>query len=343
MQKTSVFQCCDFTQLPSHDFLFQLLDEVTTILEQEISEIRPADSEGNPGGLVILENENSSILVPDIHARPQFIKNFLTFTVPKRFSSLPLKQRKKESVYTLLQKKQINCICVGDAFHTEKTIDRWEQIQKEFDQGNCTGPAMKQEMTECLASFTALLTMKKEFPENFYFIKGNHENVMNINHNGDRSFYKYADEAAMVKQFISAYYGDDILYLISCYENLLPFVVKTKKCVVSHAEPALSLTKSQLINVKSDPHFVYSLIWTKNGEVEEPTVSNILKELFPEQTDKELKEIFYFTGHRPVKEIYELRQNGKLIQFHNILAQRIAIVSNNKKFNLKKDFFDVNL
>lgn len=339
----SVLECCDFNGLPEHDFLFDLLNKVTDILEQEISENRPADSLGNPGGLVMLKDDIPSIVIPDIHARPKFIKNVLNFNVPKRFLSKTVFSSKKETVLSLLAEKQCNCICAGDAFHTERTIDRWIQIQKEFDSGDCCGPAMKQEMTECLASFCALLQLKILYPENFHFIKGNHENITNKNHDGDRSFYKYADEAAMVKAFIANFYGEDILYLISCYESLLPLMVQTKKCVVSHAEPALPLTKEEIINVRTNPRFVYSLIWTKNGDVTEPTAQAIIYSLFNGSSEKEIKSVVYFAGHRPVKEVYETRQNGRLIQFHNTEAQRIAIVNCEKKFNLKKDFFDVNL
>lgn len=348
MQQTSysILECCDFFQLPSHDYLFDLLDKVTTILEQEINEYRPSDSQGNPGGLVILDNDYPSIIVPDIHARPQFVKNILNFNLPKKYSNLPPKEKKSETIYSLLQQGMINCICVGDAFHTERTYQRWELIQKEFDQGIVDGPYMKEEMTECLSTFCALLNLKKEFPQNFYFLKGNHENILNVNHDGDRSFYKYADEAQMVKDFIANYYGEDILYLISVYEKLLPLVAKTKKAVISHAEPALVLNKDDIINIRQNPKNLYSLIWTKNDEVQEETAIEIIKSLFPPEElveKKGDKNILYFTGHRPVKQVYELRQQGRVVQFHNVEAQRIAVVTANKRFNLEKDFFDVNL
>lgn len=341
----SILECCDFNQVPSHDYLFDLLDKVTTILAQEIAEYRPADSNGNPGGLLILEKDISSVLVPDIHARPQFVKNILNYNLPKRFVSDAVSDRKKETVLSLLEQNKINVICVGDAFHTERTIERWDLIQKEFDQGIVDGPYMQQEMTECLAAFCALLNLKISYPENFHFLKGNHENILNVSHDGDRSFYKYADEAAMVKAFIANFYGEDILYLISMYEKLLPLVAKTKKCVVSHAEPALSLTKEEIINVRNDPKFIYSLIWTKNDEVQECTAVNIINNLFDvneSENGKKKNAILYFVGHRPVKNVYELRQQGCVVQFHNVEAQRIAVVHNKKKFNFEKDFLDVN-
>lgn len=342
MQKSSfsILECCDFKELPSHSLLYSLLDKVTTILENEITDFRPSDCQKNPGSLVLLENSNPTVLVPDIHARPFFIKNILNFTLPKRF--FPSTQT-KESVLNLLEQDKINMVCVGDAFHTEGTRARWQKIQNEFINNQFDGPAMKEEMTECLSSFCALLNLKIAFPNNFHFLKGNHENILNINSDGDCAFLKYADEGNMVKTFIANYYGEDILFLISLYEKLLPLVAKTKKCVVSHAEPSLCLTKDDIIDARQNPNYVYSLIWTKNDQVKQDTAQFIINSLFTSPNRKKsVKDILYFTGHRPVKQIYELRQEGKIVQFHNTNEQRIAVVSANKKFNLEKDFFNVN-
>lgn len=334
----SIIDCCNFTQLPSHDYLFSLLDQVTTILENEPEEYRQRDDEKNPGGLIQINNQLTSIIVPDLHARPYFLENILNFKVPSRY--LPEKQ--KCSVLEAMENQLLNIICVGDAFHTEKTIDRWDKIQAEFDKGCYTGEAMQDEMLECLSCFCAVLNLKLLFPKNFHFIKGNHENVLNVSHNGDRAFAKYADEGDMVKKFISNYYGEDILYLISVYENLLPMMVKLPKAVVSHAEPSLCLTKEQLVNVKSNPHHIYSLIWTKNGEVKENTCDFIINSLFEDEKPAVKKGVLYFGGHRPVKNKYETRQNGRFVQIHNPVGQNVVFASSKKKINLEKDILNVN-
>ena len=99
----SVLECCDFNQVPSHDYLFDLLDKVTTVLEQEITEYRPADSNGNPGGLLILDKDIPSVIVPDIHARPNFIKNILNYSLPKRFFHGSDAEVKKDNILSLLE------------------------------------------------------------------------------------------------------------------------------------------------------------------------------------------------------------------------------------------------
>lgn len=333
----SFLDYCNITQLPSHDELFSLLDQAVTVLENEDKEIRPKNDDGVPGGLIQLMDDKTSIIVPDIHARPAFVKNIMEFEVPHEY----IHSTSAQTVLHALEKNKLNVICAGDAFHTEKTLARWHKIQKEFDEGQCSGPSMCQEMTECLSAFCALLWLKINFPSNFHFIKGNHENVMNSCYDGDRPFGKYAEEGRMVKEFISEYYGDDILYLISMYESLLPLVCVLPKAIVTHAEPAIALTKNQLINVRQNHHHVYSLIWTSNGDVKENTAKKIINSVFENYSDEQKDEVMYFCGHRPVKSKYAFRQNQRIIQFHNPVEQNVAFVSSKNKFDPEKDIISV--
>ena len=330
----SAIDCCNFKQLPSYEILNTLLNQAITALENEKSSYRPVDCKGNPGSLLALNKEKPAIIVPDIHARPFFVKNILNFNIPAKFKAAS----KPIPVEKALQDGRAYVVCVGDAFHTEKTGPRWEKIQKEFNSGVVDGDAMVEEMTECLAAFTALLTLKVKYPEYFHFLKGNHENILNVSVNGDFAFCKYADEGSMVKRFISQYYGEDILYLISCYENLLPFAAYGKYYVVTHAEPAKVFTKKQLIDARKYPEVIYSLIWTRNDVVTDSTVVPIMKNLL----DKEdVEKALHFGGHRPVIGNYALRQDGKYIQIHNPARQNICVVSSKRKFNPQKDIYEV--
>lgn len=330
----TALDCCNFKQLPSYDLLFSLLNDAISVLEKEIKWFRMEDCKGNPGSLLELDKNKNVLIIPDIHARPSFIENILNFKIPKKYKI----STKDISVLSALEKNKINIVCVGDAFHTEKTFERWQKIQEEFENGIVDGPNMEEEMKCCLSSFCALLKLKIDFPDNFHFLKGNHENILNVSVNGDFAFCKYADEGNMVKNFISNRYGDDILYLISCYENLLPLVATSKYCVISHAEPAKILTRKQIINARKYADVIYSLIWTKNDVVKEDTVLPIMNNLLNEEdVDKAL----YFGGHRPVSEDYAFRQNGKYVQLHNPSKQNIAIVSCKRKFNPQKDIYGV--
>ena len=92
---------------------------------------------------------------------------------------------------------------------------------------------MQDEMIATLSTLCAIMSLKILFPQNFHFLKGNHENILNSNLGGDYAFYKYADEGEMVKRFIQEYYDEKLLNLIAQYENLLPLVAYGKNYVCS--------------------------------------------------------------------------------------------------------------
>lgn len=334
MQKKSysVDECLTIKQLFSHEYISTLAENVSELLENEITPYRPAASDGNPGSLLEFKNNIPAIIVPDIHARPYFLQNILKYPLTADFLS------PSSTVEEALKNKLINVICVGDSIHTELTVDRWYCIEEEFKKNIITGPFMKAEMKDCLSALAGLMNLKLLYPENFHFLKGNHENILNQNEGGDFAFRKYADEGYMVRRFISEYYGDDVLYLISCWEKSLPLVAVGSNYVVSHAEPLKAYSREKLIDARSYPEVVNGLIWTRNGDVKTNTAREIMKKLL---APEKVAESYYFAGHRPVYENYALRQDGGFIQIHNPYRQNIALVSNDKTFNPESDIVGV--
>lgn len=314
--------------LPKHDYFFDLADSASTILEKENKKYRPLDNKNEPGSLLDFHNDKLPVIVvPDLHARPDFLMHILDYKIFE-----------KTTVYEALKQKKIRVVCVGDILHSEhKTKERWFAAQTEFESDIYTGPSMSQEMQAGLSLYCGILKLKMSFPEHFHLLKGNHENIFNVTENGDYSFRKYADEGHMVKCFIQDYYGDDILYMIHCIERSLPLVYFGKKCVISHAEPKSVFTKEQLINARSDSSIVEALTWTDNDEAEEGSVLGIIKNLAGDNID----DYVYIGGHRPVANSYETRQNGLYVQIHNPSRQQIAYIDSKNKFNLEKSIIEV--
>ena len=333
--KPDVDDCLELQELPSYDFIYSLAEKTCKVLQSEDKAYRPLNCIGEPGSLLELYKKDGkveerclpAVIVPDIHARPDFIKNILNCTLPKI----------KLTVKQALDQKLIDVICVGDAVHTELYAARWRLISEEFETGIFTGHFMQEEMILNLSTLCALMSLKLLYPQNFHFLKGNHENILNCNLGGDYAFFKYADEGEMVKLFMQEEYDDKLLNLISRYENLLPLAAYGKNYVISHAEPADAFTREQLIDAKFDDSIVEGLIWTRNGQVKKSTVVPVMTELLGKVA---ARKAFYFSGHRPVKEDIALRQDGKLIQIHNPRRQNIVFVEPNRKFNLEKDIIN---
>lgn len=320
------------TELPSAKLLSSLADKVCSVLKNEDKAYRPLNCVGEAGSLLNLSEAFShpTVLVPDIHARPDFIKNLLNCPLPQYF----LGTDDPDNTLTVLQalkQKLINVVCVGDAVHTELYGARWSLITEEFKKDEHQGFFMTEEMILNLATLCSLMKLKIKFPENFHFLKGNHENILNLNFGGDFAFYKYADEGEMVKTFITEYYGQKILEKLAKYENLLPLAAYGKNYVVSHAEPADSYTREQLIDAKFDEDVVAGLIWTRNGQVNKPTAFAIMTNLLGK---KQAKKSLYFAGHRPVKGLFNFRQDGTFLQIHNPHNQNIFLVRPDKPFTV---------
>lgn len=320
-------------ELPSHDFIFNLCDEASTVLESEITDYRAESENGKPGGLLDFQKSPlPMIIVPDIHARPHFISNILDFILPDDFVA------GSRSVYDALAEGLCRIVCVGDALHSEvDTRARWIAAEIEFASNIYTGPAISSEMKDGFAVLGSLLKLKSLFPAFVHFLKGNHENILNKTGEGDYSFVKFADEGRMVRQFITEYYGEDVLYLISCVENVLPLICVSKNCVISHAEPRYAFRKDQLINARSDSGVVEGLTWTDNDAAEEGSAAEIIEELCQDGG----KNAFYFAGHRPVKENYALRQQGRFVQIHNPRRQNVVLLHPDKIFNPETDIVSV--
>ena len=335
------------SKLFEHDEIFALAEKMCDVLEKESSLYRfPAHDKNSgstePGSLLDFHKRDIPLVViPDLHARPYFLKNILNYILPEDF----IFGMKKVSVFEALSKNLINLVFLGDALHSEKsTKERWFCIEQEFDEGIFDGLNMKKEMLEGLSLLLGLYYLKISFPENFHFLKGNHENILNENTENDFSFRKYADEGQMVKNFIQVYYGDDILYLISLVEKSLPLVYFGKKAVISHAEPKHAFTREQLINARFEKNVVKNLIWTSNGEADADSAEGVIKNLFIEESvtdDSAVENCVYLAGHRSVRGKYNILQNGKFIQIHNPGNQNVALVYNDRKFNPEIDMKNV--
>lgn len=316
--------------LPAHSYLTELADSTCSVLETESSSYRPKADDGTPGGLLDFTTPDSPrlpvIVVPDLHARTYFLRNILQFTLPPELTDEPYL-----TVFQALEQKKAFLVCVGDLLHSElRGRERWLTARLEFAHGVRCGPAMTQEMTEGLSLLCMAMELKRAFPGQFHILKGNHENILNGTGNGNFSFRKFADEGEMTRLFMEEAYGDEVLYIISLFEKLLPLAASFPECVISHAEPLRAFLRTEIINGREDGRVISGLTWTENNRAETGSVVTLLRELTRRDDFLNAR---YLAGHRPVKGAYALRQNGLFVQIHNPERQNIAIVRPGTVFN----------
>ena len=64
--------------LPDYQYLFDILIEVTSVLDEEKTSYRQTSSNGKLGSLIEFNDNLPIIVLPDLHARYDFLQNFLS-------------------------------------------------------------------------------------------------------------------------------------------------------------------------------------------------------------------------------------------------------------------------
>ena len=290
-----------------------------------------------PGGLLDFRAlpQAPIIVVPDIHARPDFVYNILNFVLPQKISGL----KEDIKVADALEQKKVRLVCVGDILHAEgRAKERWLKAYEAFEAGVYDCDFMRDEMREGLSALLAVMRAKVLWPENFHCLKGNHENIANERGEGNFPFRKFASEGRMVFEFMRAVYGEEVLNALYDFEKALPLCACSKNIFVSHAEPLEYFSKEQLVCAPLDERTVYGLTWTANDEAQVGSVAKILSALCDPPAKTEARAV---GGHRPVPENYLERQGGLYVQIHNPKMQNIAVVNPRKTFNPKRDIISV--
>jgi hypothetical protein len=296
-------------ELPDYADLFRILEAVINTLRDESPLIRPRDGSGRPGGLLLLNPDITTVIVPDLHARRGYVASLIDMEI----SGKPLLNRLADGT--------LQVVCVGDGMHSEaRGAGRWRRAWEEYQNGYRRHAAMDEEMTEGLSLMAMVMILKTAFPENFHFLKGNHENVTNSEYGGNRPFGKYAWEGQMVRDWFLEFPGEDMLNTWADFENLLPLLAVGNPFLVSHAEPREFHSRRQLIEYRNDEELIFDFIWTGNGEAQEGSVRQMLDHYLGADS----QEALYFGGHRPVRGLYGLRADNNYVQIHN--PERYVVV-----------------
>ena len=318
--------------LPDLERYESLLETGIFFLEQESPGIRPSDSTGRSGGLVHLKKGIPTVIIPDLHGRKNFFARALNANLLPQGSVLL-----QRSVLDCLKENSIQVLCLGDGFHTEyKTRQRWLEAFEEYRGGFKKHDAMDDEMKDSLSLMEMVLACKTTYPENFHFLKGNHENILNEEGNGNHAFMKAAYEGEMVRSWTEKFYGDAFLNRFAHFEKCLPLFATGDRFLASHAEPAMAYDAESIIDARANPEITLGLTWTANGAAEEGSVESILEAFLPGDS-----EAVYLGGHRPVEGRFAYRANKRFIQIHNPEKEILALAIPGKAFDPETDILEL--
>ncbi len=307
----------------------RLFQEAGQILRTLPPEIRPYSTKGKAGALIELSSDMPAIIVPDLHAREDLL--------PRLFSSCPPFKGKDKTVAELLKAGEIALIMLGDGFHSEgaKAKQRWLRAFREYRTGWRRDRAMREEMEKALSAMAHVATAIIDYPGRFIFLKGNHDNVLNRDGDGNYEFFKYASEGAMTKSWIEKKLGSSFLYNYAHFEEAFPLMARGTGFLACHAEPAYPIKPEDLIENGDDASLIEALTWTRVGAAEENAVKETLAAFFPEK----LLPYRIIGGHRPSKKPYYTRAKGLFIQIHTIDRKQAAFLEPGELFVPERDIF----
>ncbi|HEB69921.1 MAG TPA: serine/threonine protein phosphatase [Desulfobulbus sp.] len=198
------------TVLPK-DTALDLLQSVNDILQQE--PYRPKDDSGYPGGLVELPENIAPIIVGDLHGQ---VNNLLKILSENKF----LDGIESESACLII---------LGDAVHSEL-------------------PDQMEQMESSILIMDLILSLKKRFPANVFYLRGNHDSFdPGICKNG-------ICQGSLLRRRLVELRGNEYVSAMERFYDLLPLVIKSDDFVACHAGPPRKKTsRSKLINIRSFP------------------------------------------------------------------------------------------
>jgi hypothetical protein len=313
---------------PQAEEYTKLVNSINKVLDNEEEAMRPRDSKGRPGGIINLKKDIPTLVMPDLHARMDFL-----------FSTMLYQDAQGVSVLQKLAGNKLQVVCVGDGFHSEgKFAERWKKAFDEFQNLYRTRKHMDAEMRASMGVMEMVMELKGAFPGNFHFLKGNHENITNENGGGNFPFRKYAYEGAMVLEYVKRFYGDEFIRAYYNFEKNLPLLCIGRHFLISHAEPNQFYDHKKVINYRYDPDVVAGLTWTDNNTAAEGSVMKMIQYYLPEEV---WWRGMYFGGHRPVAGTYNVRADGKYVQLHNPLKFYVTVIEVEGEIDLEKNIIEI--
>lgn len=279
-----------------------LLAQATETLEAEANDYRPFDEEGRPGGLVLLKQDLPTLIVPDLHGRSDYLPDLMHY------------KYKGRRVYELLKSGHIQIVCVGDGMHSERRgLARWRLALEEFKKGFAECPAMAEEMKENFQTMAMIMRLKAAFPQYFHFLKGNHENILDEDGNGNHPFAKLAAEGPMTRAYVETFFGREFLAQFSRFEKNLPLVARGRFFVISHSRPRKFYKIDEIINYRSYPDLIEGLTWTRHTSAKAGTIPRMLDLILGKTGEQR----FWFSGHSAIKDLYNFWNEECLVEIHN--------------------------
>jgi len=180
-------------------------------------------------GLVRLRPDLTTLVIPDLHARRDFLDAVLATPDPQS----------GQSYGHLLAAGRVQVLCLGDVMHSERRGELWRR--------GMTDAELREELGESLGTLKRLAELKLAHPEHFHFLRGNHDDLGPVDGPpGDLPL-----QITRTRAFVSASLGEPLRAELARLFTALPIAAVGKGFVASHADPMFPVSRAE-VEARSD-------------------------------------------------------------------------------------------
>ncbi|WP_163338350.1 metallophosphoesterase [Desulfopila sp. IMCC35008] len=255
----------------------QQIRDTNDLLDHE--PMRPLTRSGKPGGILELNQDTIPVVIGDLHGQ---VDNLLKILC-------------ENCLLFHLEKKSVTIIILGDAVHSE-TNDEME------------------DMESSILMMDLIFTFKLAYPENFFYLRGNHDSFSeDVSKNG-------ISQGVLMREQLFELRGAEYTEEMERFYRNLPYIITSRYFYGCHAAPPRTQASyDQLIHISENPTLIREV--TRN-RLQRPNylsgynksdIKNFRKALgVPKKTP-------FIVGHTPLDPFGSVWKNVGGIKNHHII------------------------
>lgn len=264
-------------RLLAPELALERIREVNHLMDHE--PFRPLTRDGKPGAIIDLQQRAVPVIAGDLHAEVDNLLKILS----------------ENCLLGCLRSKSASLVILGDAIHSENLAEM-------------------EYMDSSILMMDLIFTLKLYFPENFFYIRGNHDGFDgDISKNG-------VSQGVLMRERLAELRGDDYVREMDKYYEKLAYIVKSPYFYATHAAPPRSdVTFEALLHLADNEGLIREI--TRN-RLQRPSYPGGYNKSDIKRFRKTLgvrKGVPFVAGHTPLDPFGSFWKNVGAIKNHHII------------------------
>jgi predicted phosphodiesterase len=198
-----------------------IVRDVNGLLAAEV--YRELNEDGAPGGIIQFPDDMTVIIMGDIHAQADNILRVIT----------------EGGTLAALERGEASLVFLGDLVHSQETGEL-------------------ESMESSVFILDLFFMLKRRFPKNVFYIRGNHESF------SPRVGKGSVPQGIYFRKHLEERRGKEFVAEIETLFDRLAFVVQGNRFAACHGAPVRSkANRDTLVNIQRYPGLQYELVWSR--------------------------------------------------------------------------------